>query len=66
MKRGIEIADAKQTDVARLVLARYFTCDSIGVVIPGVKQAEQVLDNLKTVDIRLTAEEIQEIERTFQ
>lgn len=61
-----KIADAKQTDVAHLVLAWYLTRDSIDVVIPGAKRAEQVLDNLKTVDVQLTEEEIQEIDRTFQ
>ncbi|MBZ5752740.1 aldo/keto reductase [Metabacillus rhizolycopersici] len=60
------IADAKQTDVAHIVLAWYLTRDSIDVVIPGAKRAEQVLDNLKTLDVQLTAEEIQEIDRTFQ
>ena len=61
-----KIADAKQTDVAHIVLAWYLTRDSIDVVIPGAKRAEQVLDNLKTLDVQLTAEEIQEIDRTFQ
>ncbi|KMY50938.1 aldo/keto reductase [Peribacillus loiseleuriae] len=61
-----EIAHAKQTDVAHVVLAWYLTRDSIDVVIPGAKRAEQVLDNLKTLDVVLTAEEIQEIDRTFQ
>ena len=57
---------AKQTDVAHIVLAWYLTRDSIDVVIPGAKRAEQVLDNLKTLDVVLTAEEIQEIDRTFK
>ena len=61
-----KIAGAKQTDVAHVVLAWYLTRDSIDVVIPGAKRAEQVLDNLKTLDVVLTAEEIQEIDRTFQ
>lgn len=61
-----KIADAKQIDVAHLVLAWYLTRDSIDVVIPGAKRAEQVLDNLKTVDVQLTVEEINEIERIFQ
>ena len=60
-----KIADAKQTDVAHLVLAWYLTRDSIDVVIPGAKRAEQVRDNLKTLDVQLTAEEIQEIDRYF-
>lgn len=34
--------------------------------IPGAKRAEQVLDNLKTLDVQLTAEEIQEINRAFK
>ena len=33
-----KIADAKQTDVAHLVLAWYLTRDSIDVVIPGAKE----------------------------
>jgi myo-inositol catabolism protein IolS len=61
-----KIAGAKQTDVAHIVLAWYLTCDSIDVVIPGAKRAEQVLDNLKTLDVVLTTEEIQEIDRTFK
>ena len=61
-----KIADAKQTDVAHVVLAWYLTRDSIDVVIPGAKRAEQVLDNLKTLDVQLTVEEIQELDRTFQ
>ena len=61
-----KIANAKQVDVAHIVLAWYLTRDSIDAVIPGAKRAEQVLDNLKTLDVQLTAEEIQEIDRTFQ
>ncbi|MCM3653546.1 aldo/keto reductase [Metabacillus litoralis] len=61
-----EIAHAKQVDVAHVVLAWYLTRESIDIVIPGAKRAEQVLDNLKTLDVVLTAEEIQEIDRTFQ
>ncbi|AZV43195.1 aldo/keto reductase [Peribacillus asahii] len=61
-----KIADAKQTDVAHIVLAWYLTRASIDVVIPGAKRAEQVLDNLKTLDVQLTAEEIRDIDCTFQ
>lgn len=61
-----KIAGAKQTDVAHIVLAWYLTRDSIDVVIPGAKRAEQVLDNLRTLDVQLTTEEIQEIDRTFK
>ena len=61
-----EIAHAKQVDVAHVVLAWYLTRESIDIVIPGAKRAEQVLDNLKTLDVVLTAEEIEKIDRTFR
>ena len=61
-----KIANAKQVDVAHVVLAWYLTRDSIDVVIPGAKRADQVLNNLKTLDVQLTNEEIQEIDRIFQ
>lgn len=54
-----KVANGKQKDVAHLVLAWYLTRDSIDVVIPGVQRAEQVLDNLKTGDVQLTAEEVE-------
>ncbi|HLS59525.1 MAG TPA: aldo/keto reductase [Virgibacillus sp.] len=54
-----KVAKGKQKDVAHLVLAWYLTRDSIDVVIPGVQRAEQVLDNLKTGDVQLTAEEVE-------
>lgn len=60
------IANAKGVDVAHIVLAWYLTRDSIDVVIPGAKRAAQVLDNLKTLDVALTAEEIANIDATFQ
>ncbi|WP_305927740.1 aldo/keto reductase [Bacillus mycoides] len=61
-----KLADEKQTDVAHVVLAWYLTRDSIDVVIPGAKKAEQVLSNLKTLDVQFTADEIQEIDSIFQ
>ncbi|RKQ28797.1 aldo/keto reductase [Oceanobacillus halophilus] len=60
-----EIANAKGTEVAPVVLAWYLANDAIDIVIPGAKRATQVLDNLKTLDIHLTREEIQEIDRIF-
>ncbi len=59
------IAEAKQAEVAHVVLAWYLTRDSIDALIPGAKRAEQVLSNLKTLDVRLTEEEVQEIDRIF-
>lgn len=61
-----EIALAKQAEVAHVVLAWYLTRDSIDVLIPGAKKPEQVLNNLKTLQVRLTAEEIAAIDRIFQ
>ena len=61
-----KIANAKGAEVAHVVLAWYLTREAIDVIIPGAKQAEQVLHNLKTLEIQLTNDEIQEIDRVFQ
>ncbi|MED4730558.1 aldo/keto reductase [Aneurinibacillus migulanus] len=61
-----EIANAKNAEVAHVVLAWYLTRDSIDVLIPGAKQPEQVRKNLKTLDVTLTNEEIEKIARIFQ
>lgn len=61
-----KLAHDKQAEVAHIVLAWYLTRDVIDVVIPGAKRAEQVLSNLKTLDVHLTDEDIQEIDRIFQ
>ncbi|PAV30861.1 oxidoreductase [Virgibacillus profundi] len=61
-----QIANAKQTEVAHIVLAWYLTRDSLDAVIPGAKRAEQVLNNLKTLDVKLTADEIAKIDGIFQ
>ncbi|WP_243298947.1 aldo/keto reductase [Bacillus litorisediminis] len=59
------IAEAKNTDVAHVVLAWYLTRDSIDALIPGAKKPEQVLSNLKTLEVQLTQAEIDEIDRLF-
>jgi myo-inositol catabolism protein IolS len=61
-----KIANKKHAEVAHVVLAWYLTRDAIDAVIPGAKRAKQVLDNLKTLDVQLTAEEIEEIDRIFR
>lgn len=61
-----EIANAKGVEVPHLVLAWYLTRDSIDVLIPGAKRQEQVLDNLKTLDVKLTSEETQRIDQIFK
>ncbi|MGG3466897.1 aldo/keto reductase [Neobacillus pocheonensis] len=60
-----KIALAKGVEVAHVVLAWYLTRDAIDVIIPGAKRAEQVLHNLKTLEVHLTNEEIQEMDRIF-
>jgi myo-inositol catabolism protein IolS len=55
----------KGAEVTHVVLAWYLTRDAIDVVIPGAKRAEQVLHNLNTLEVHLTNEEIQEIDRIF-
>jgi len=60
-----KIADEKGTEVAHVVLAWYLTREAIDVIIPGAKRAEQVLQNLKTLEVNLTNEEIQEIDQIF-
>lgn len=59
------IAEAKQVDVAHIVLAWYLTREAIDVVIPGAKRAAQVVNNLKTLDVHLTNEDIQLIGQIF-
>ncbi|MGO4498312.1 aldo/keto reductase [Paenibacillus sp. 2RAB27] len=61
-----KIANEKNAEVAHVVLAWYLTHDSIDVVIPGAKRTDQVLDNLKTLDVHLTKKEINEIDHIFK
>ncbi|WP_050180127.1 aldo/keto reductase [Domibacillus robiginosus] len=59
------IAEAKGVELAHLVLAWYLTRDAIDVIIPGAKRSEQVLNNLKTLDVQLSQDEISTIDRVF-
>jgi myo-inositol catabolism protein IolS len=61
-----EISRSKGAEVAHVVLAWYLTRKCIDVIIPGAKSADQVLQNLNTLNVQLTAGEIQEIDRIFQ
>ncbi|MCS5428480.1 aldo/keto reductase, partial [Staphylococcus aureus] len=60
-----EIAQEHGVDVAHIVLAYYLTKPSLDVIIPGAKRGEQVIDNLKTLEVNLTEENIQLIESLF-
>jgi myo-inositol catabolism protein IolS len=64
--RTFFIANGKQVEVAHVVLARYLTRDEIDAVIPGAKRAEQVLDNLKTLEVVLTPDEIHTIDQILK
>ncbi|MBC5636808.1 aldo/keto reductase [Ornithinibacillus sp. BX22] len=60
-----EIANTKQTEVSNIVLAWYLAQPSIDTVIPGAKKPEQVIQNLKTLEVQLSKEEIETIDRIF-
>jgi myo-inositol catabolism protein IolS len=61
-----EIANSKNAEVAHVILAWYLTRDTIDVVIPGAKRPEQVLNNLKTLEVQLTEQEIRQIDQIFK
>ncbi|MFJ7849312.1 aldo/keto reductase [Peribacillus sp. NPDC097206] len=60
-----EIANRKNAEVADVALAWYLTRHSIDVLIPGSKKPEQVLRNLKALDVELTIDDIAEISAIF-
>ncbi|MCP3760905.1 aldo/keto reductase [Domibacillus sp. A3M-37] len=60
------IAESKGVELAHIVLAWYLTRDAIDVIIPGAKRSDQVLNNLKTLDVKLSEDEINQIDRIFQ
>lgn len=61
-----EIANKKGAEPAHVVLAWYLTRDSIDALIPGAKRPEQVNENLKTLDITLTQDEVEKINSIFK
>lgn len=61
-----EIATDKEAEVAHLVLAWYLKQETIDAVIPGAKQPEQVLQNIKALNIHLTDEECAQISGIFK
>ena len=60
-----EIAETKNTSVANIVLAFYLQVDVIDAIIPGAKRQEQVDSNLQTLNVQLTDEEVQKIDKIF-
>ncbi|MBP0724962.1 aldo/keto reductase [Bacillus sp. RG28] len=61
-----DIAYNKNAEVAHVVLAWYLTQNSIDVLIPGAKRPDQVLNNLKTIDVHLSIDEIEKINQIFK
>ncbi|OCA81503.1 oxidoreductase [Bacillus sp. FJAT-27225] len=61
-----KIAEEKGGEVSHIVLAWYLTREAIDTIIPGAKRAEQVLHNLRTLDVKLTKEEINLIDQIFR
>lgn len=60
-----ELAKSKEVEVAHLVLAWYLTRPEIDAIIPGAKRVEQIQQNLKTLEVTLTEEEIRQIDQLF-
>src|SRR5690625_1946195 len=59
------IADTYGVEISQLVLAWYLTRDAIDVVIPGAKRGNQVKNNMKALEISLSAEHVQKIDQLF-
>lgn len=59
------IAEEVNSAVANVALAWYLTRDCIDVVIPGTKNPQQLEDNLKTLDVHLSEEQIKRIDQIF-
>lgn len=59
------IAVRHEVDVANIVLAWYLQQQAVTAVIPGAKNSTQLNANCKTLDVRLSEQEVQEIAGIF-
>ncbi|ASS73200.1 aldo/keto reductase [Bacillus atrophaeus] len=59
------IAEKHNVGIAHVVLAWYLARPEINILIPGAKRAEQLKDNMKTVNVELTKEDISFIDELF-
>jgi len=57
-----EIASAKSVTVAQIALAWLLHQPVVTTVIIGAKKQEQLLDNLKATEVKLTAEEFAKLD----
>ncbi|RTR35690.1 aldo/keto reductase [Robertmurraya yapensis] len=60
-----EIAREKNSEVGHIVLAWYLTREPIDAVIPGAKTPEQIINNNKAGEVKLTDSEIARIDQIF-
>jgi len=60
-----ELAAGKNVEIAHLVLSWYLTRGPIDAVIPGAKNPEQLINNAKAADVKLTREEIELVDSIF-
>ena len=59
------IADSHHATIAQIILAWYLQNPLITAVIPGAKNARQVLSNAQAMKIELSTDEYQTIEQAF-
>lgn len=60
-----KISRNHHAEVAQVVLAWYLTRNDIAAIIPGAKRPEQIVSNIRTLEIRLSEEEINIIDEYF-
>ncbi|SFM02389.1 Predicted oxidoreductase [Gracilibacillus orientalis] len=61
-----QMAADKGVETAHLVLAWYLKHPLIDAIIPGAKRPNQVIDNLKTLDVTLKDEEYNKIDQIYR
>ncbi|WP_430597439.1 aldo/keto reductase [Enterococcus sp. AZ177] len=61
-----QIAAEYNASVAEVVLAWYIKNPFVDVVIPGAKKVEQVINNVKALDVHLTDEDYHRIDKLFK
>jgi aryl-alcohol dehydrogenase-like predicted oxidoreductase len=66
IEQARRIAQDHQATVAQVVLAWYMMNPDLALIIPGARQADQVLQNIKAFDVDLTLDEYHEIDQAFQ
>ncbi|MGM9923861.1 MAG: aldo/keto reductase [Bacillus sp. (in: firmicutes)] len=65
VKQLAPIAEKHGVEIAHVVLAWYLARPEIDVLIPGAKRAEQLVDNMKAADVKLSEEELATIGKLF-